>query len=147
MRALVLIARPRRLTRRAAARLADELHWRGFEVDTADAGETQDATPHDLVVVAVGALVVPRGRVRPAADLERLLGGLRGLEGCPVALLLISATGLRGRPGALRETIRRHGGVPLPVGHAAALGGSGIVDLAAECMTRVPPLARHRPPG
>jgi len=142
VKALILLGRPQRLAHRLARRLEDELHWRGFDVAIVEAGAVSDATPYDLVVLVLGAVVVPRLRTTPLDDVDSLLAAIGPLDGRPVAALLISATGLRGKRQALAAAIERQGGVPLPEIQVGPLGGHGVVDLAAECMARVPPLRR-----
>jgi hypothetical protein len=147
VRALILLGRPRRLARRLASRLEEELHWRGFDVTVVEAGAVSDASPFDLVVLVLGAVVVPLIRTTPLDDVDSLLATIGPLEGRPVAALVISATGLRGARQSLAGAIERQGGVPLPEIPVGPLGGHGVVDLAAECMARVPPLRRDRRPS
>ncbi len=152
MKALLLLARPHRLTRRLASALGEELRWRGFDVETAAIDPRRSGPPLDahgaaVVVLVAGAGVVPKVRTALLDDPDRLLGAVAPLRDRPVAALIVSLTGARAPAQALHDAIRRHGGIPLPVVHASVLGGGPLVDLAAECMGRVPPLRRGRARG
>ena len=141
MRTLVLYTPRSRMLRKLASELCGELHWRGFDVDVepADPDGGRDVAEYRLVVLVfpalhVGSWAMARG------DVENLVQRLRGLQGADVALLAVSPTHPGHRLGALEDLVRRQGANVAARGNAtpSLLGRQGLVDLAAECMARIP---------
>lgn len=141
MRTLVLYT-PRSATlRKLASELRGELHWRGFdaEIEPADSSTGRDVGDYRLVVLVFPAVHLGPWAM-PLGDVENLVSRLGGLQGADVALLAVSPTNPRRRLGTLVDLIRHQGGNVAAQGNAtpSPLGRQGLVDLAAECMARIP---------
>jgi len=129
------------MQRKLATELHDELHWRGFDVDTepAEPAAGRDVAGYRLVVLVFP--VVHLGLWALAlGDVENLVRRLDGLPGVDVALLAVSPVNPQRLLCGLDDLIRQQGGRLAAVGNAtpSVLGRRGLVDLAAECMARLP---------
>ena len=139
MRTLVLYTPANRPLRNQASLLADELHWRGFDAEVEAAGAGRDVSDYRLVVLVFPVLHVPFKAV-PMGGIERVVSDLRGLSGQNVALLAVTPLDVGKRLCGLKGQLERLGGSLVATGNAlpGIRGQRGMVDLAAECMVRVP---------
>jgi len=124
-----------------ARQLQDELSWRTFDtrVEEATGSREIDVSGEDLVVLIFPALVLP-GVAFPLGSARRLLGALRGLPDTRLAMLAISPLGLKARLERFGRKAENLGARLVAIRMAPPAGPRGaVIDLAAECMSRVTP--------
>lgn len=139
MRALILIAPRCPPCASRARQLQDELAWRNFDarVEEADGARELDVSDESLVVLAFPALVLP-GLAIPLGSARALLDSLRGLSGIQLAMLAISPLGLKARLTSFGRQAEDRGAQLVAIRTIPPAGPrGGIIDLAAECMSRV----------
>lgn len=139
---LILYTPDRFQPRDKAEKLRDELLPRGFDVtiQPAHPGQELDVTRYRLVVLVFPVIPIPRRRGRPLGGVLDVIAGLRGLDGKDVAVVAIAPVFTQGLTDGVEAPLRHHGAHIVVLDFVPPFGPQGaLVDVAAECMVRLPP--------